>query len=630
MTMPKKKGPKVPTQEDRKTGFGRDDKDANPLAHLGLAVATTGAQASTTTRRGTDSFSRALHARFLDELDRKALEAKLVADAEKLGALSEDDLVELGILPLNKRRVREREKAFTDALRALHLDDEDRKALKAAEKPIHDAASLRATPEAALLKLGIKPAKERRKREKGREREKGFSEALRALHLDDEDRQVLRTTAVGDAKRLSKLSEDDLLQLDILPVERRRARQRVREELVLLQRQLNNAAKEDNAMGISQCMIMQSELDPEQLLAPPRDGTLGLGTALCLAARRGNLQALKALLELGASTEYKSDDHGRRPLHLAVVNNKHHAARMLIEAGADIHAPSDSPGNDALAGVPLVLGVSKEATESVWELLRVDPCNKENSDPDGPVPVGKLLPPSNAQVKAFHMAVLRGDKPIVRKFIMAGMPIDARDKRGWAAIHVACHNNHGDLVKTLAGAACKLNTSEATTGMTPLVIAAKQGYVDIVTYLLDIGVELDEADNHGVTALQSACSQGRYDIVTLLLEQGASTTRRTDKGDTALTTAVRANFQVRSPKLSVGFSQSSHILMTYRVAGAGRRWSAAASPRCRCGTSESVLHRRSEPGPVVAYAARSTGRLHVSLRGTVEAGQGRRQPSATR
>lgn len=101
---------------------------------------------------------------------------------------------------------------------------------------------------------------------------------------------------------------------------------------------------------------------------------------------------------------------------------------MLIEAGADIHAPSDSPGNDVLAGVPLVLAVSKVATESVWELLRVDPCTKENTDHNGPVPVGKLLPPSKAQVKSFHMAVLRGDKIIVREFIKAGMPIDVPDK----------------------------------------------------------------------------------------------------------------------------------------------------------------------------------------------------------
>ena len=36
----------------------------------------------------------------------------------------------------------------------------------------------------------------------------------------------------------------------------------------------------------------------------------------------------------------------------------------------------------------------------------------------------------------------------------------------------------------------------------------------------------------------------------------------------AKTTATTA--QVRPPKLTVGFSQSSYILMTYRVGGAGR------------------------------------------------------------
>ena len=141
------------------------------------------------------------------------------------------------------------------------------------------------------------------------------------------------------------------------------------------------------------------------------------------------------------------------------------------------------------------------------------------------------------------MQVLRGDIPIVRQFVKAGMPIDTPNHNGWAAIHIACLHNYSKLVGLLAGAAAKLNTAEPQTGMTPLVIAAKQGYVEIVSQLLEIGVELDEADNNGVTALQSACSQGRFDIVSMMLDQGASTVHRTNDGDTALTTAVQANFQ---------------------------------------------------------------------------------------
>ena len=193
-----------------------------------------------------------------------------------------------------------------------------------------------------------------------------------------------------------------------------KAQQRVQEGLTALQRGLNNAAKEDNAMGVSQCVRLQEGLDL-QLLGPA--GRLDLGTALCLTARRGNLLALAALLEHGANTEHESDDHRMRPLHYAVANDKPMAARALIEARADLHAPSDS-------GVPLVVAVNKMACASVWELLRVDRCDKENTDPDHPtVPVGKILPPSDAQVAAFHVAVLRGDVPIVRQFIKAGIQV---------------------------------------------------------------------------------------------------------------------------------------------------------------------------------------------------------------
>lgn len=181
---------------------------------------------------------------------------------------------------MNKRRNRERERTFSEALRALHLDDEDRNILKAAAKPVTDAESLKAMSEESLRRLGIRPAKVCRIREKERAHEKAFSEALRNAFLDDEDRELLETAdkPVIDVKKLSKLSEDELVKLEILPIDRHRARQRVREELVLLQRQLNNAAKEDNDEGISQCVRLQNELDPEQLLAPPRVGTRDLVT----------------------------------------------------------------------------------------------------------------------------------------------------------------------------------------------------------------------------------------------------------------------------------------------------------------------------------------------------------------
>jgi ankyrin repeat protein len=301
-------------------------------------------------------------------------------------------------------------------------------------------------------------------------------------------------------------------------------------DLADLQRSLNNAAKEDNAVGVDGCVKLQRGLDANLLATAV--GGLDLGTPLCLAARRGNLAALGALLGQGADLEFvgATEKNGFRALHWAMSFNRAEAARLLIERGVDLHATT--AGGDE----PLSIGVGKGACEAVWELLRVDRCDKKNE-------LGEMMPPSPQHVSCFHTAVLRGDVQMCRQFLKAGMHVDTPNHNGWAAVHIACLHNHQSLVALLANCAAKLNTSEAQTGMTPLVAAAKQGYVAIVSLLLDFGVELDGADSRGVTALQSACAQGRFDIINMLLESGASCDKRTDAGNTALMSAVKNNFQ---------------------------------------------------------------------------------------
>ncbi|CAG2247879.1 ANKRD17 [Mytilus edulis] len=59
------------------------------------------------------------------------------------------------------------------------------------------------------------------------------------------------------------------------------------------------------------------------------------------------------------------------------------------------------------------------------------------------------------------------------------------------------------------------------TGITPLMAAAFKGYVDVVTYLLDIKVAVDNADDNKSTALHYACINNHAEIVRLLLRYGA-------------------------------------------------------------------------------------------------------------
>ena len=74
---------------------------------------------------------------------------------------------------------------------------------------------------------------------------------------------------------------------------------------------------------------------------------------------------------------------------------------------------------------------------------------------------------------------------------------------------------------------------------TPLHLAAKGGFVEVVRSLLDAGARVDAVDQFGYTALMYAAGEGSEGsdherVISLLLEAGASINHHTNDGYTAL------------------------------------------------------------------------------------------------
>jgi len=57
-------------------------------------------------------------------------------------------------------------------------------------------------------------------------------------------------------------------------------------------------------------------------------------TAVHIAARNGQLESLKSLIDLKADINFK-DKNGETPLHLAAKNGEHKAAKILLQYNAD-------------------------------------------------------------------------------------------------------------------------------------------------------------------------------------------------------------------------------------------------------------------------------------------------------
>ena len=77
---------------------------------------------------------------------------------------------------------------------------------------------------------------------------------------------------------------------------------------------------------------------------------------------------------------------------------------------------------------------------------------------------------------------------------------------------------------------------------TPLLVAANQGHIEVVTLLVNRGANLEAHKGNGWTALISASFKGHLAVVKFLSDKGASINARTDIGEDALLLAALFGF----------------------------------------------------------------------------------------
>ena len=60
------------------------------------------------------------------------------------------------------------------------------------------------------------------------------------------------------------------------------------------------------------------------------------------------------------------------------------------------------------------------------------------------------------------------------------------------------------------------------TGATPLLVAAENGNLDVVRFLVEVGAAKDQADNDGATPSVVVAQEGHLDVVQFLAEISAA------------------------------------------------------------------------------------------------------------
>jgi ankyrin repeat protein len=229
-------------------------------------------------------------------------------------------------------------------------------------------------------------------------------------------------------------------------------------------------------------------------------------TALTVAARDNNdPEVIKLLINAGADI-HASDEDGETPLIGAATYNKNpEITAFLIQAGANIHARADF-GETVLIHAtqdidPEVLNVLIQAGADVNAksdngLTALMQAAHKNDNPE----VFKILIKAGADVNANYgatalmLAAIENDAEISNVLIQAGADVNAKNDGGETPLMYAVWNNRDVEVPNLliqAGADVNAKSNE---GRTPLNFAVESYSPELVSLLLKAGATVSESD----------------------------------------------------------------------------------------------------------------------------------------
>eukprot|EP00184_Porphyridium_aerugineum_P005393 CAMPEP_0184706206 /NCGR_PEP_ID=MMETSP0313-20130426/36638_1 /TAXON_ID=2792 /ORGANISM="Porphyridium aerugineum, Strain SAG 1380-2" /LENGTH=319 /DNA_ID=CAMNT_0027167753 /DNA_START=93 /DNA_END=1052 /DNA_ORIENTATION=+ len=235
--------------------------------------------------------------------------------------------------------------------------------------------------------------------------------------------------------------------------------------------------------------------------------------ALVSAVRLGDEQKVTECLSQGANPNYKLKD-GKLPLH--ILCERHHPndtcmqiIQQLIACGADTNAATAE-------GITLLMHAVIHQQYAVVEYLLLQQHPSQDAGQ------------GHGQGQGHGKTQLN---------------IDAVSKEGYSALYCACHD--GDLVmaELLVNHGADVTLRDTHRGDTMLMVAAKQGHVRLVEWLLNQGCYAEDTNHDGWTALLMACRKGHFEVAKVLVRQGhANVNRVNNAGWAPLMFAARGGF----------------------------------------------------------------------------------------
>lgn len=356
-----------------------------------------------------------------------------------------------------------------------------------------------------------------------------------------------------------------------------------------------NAMKDKKTALTRACDYIGSHEVAEYLIEKGADVNLAVKdneTPLTYASMYGRLDLVELLLDAGAEVN-QAGGYGRTPLHFAITGgdwtDQYPAIlKLLLEHGADPNCYNG--GGDT----PLLEAVWSEnfTSEMAETVLKYDVdlslANKYYKDTPlsrasdrGRLDLVKLFkgkqktanaPPDLKELKKAIYDAYRNKKKdivmylleesvdvldsefygatvllkaatfnhidVIQWLIDHGLDLKKEIEYTNLALREAAYTNAFDVIKFLIEQGADVDGGKLSASESPLMKAARKGYVEMANYLLEKGANIEATDYWGNTPLNFAAWEGKLETVELLVEKGANVNAKNELNWTPLMQAA--------------------------------------------------------------------------------------------
>ncbi len=255
-------------------------------------------------------------------------------------------------------------------------------------------------------------------------------------------------------------------------------------------------------------------------------------TPLHFAAMAGSTDIIAALVAAGARVDAREPAWEQTPLMLAAAYDRPAAVRSLLERGADA----------SITGKVVDL-LERAAMDQAARARRNEVLNQYRSQSASPT----LWRPDPAEVRAAVLA-------------SRAVELNQADRTAVASEEYTGGGGAGGGDEDVAGYTGLVGKQG---GLTALLLAAREGHIDVARTLLDAGVDVNQAGAaDGTTPLLMAIINGNYDLAKFLLENGADPKRASEPGATPLYAVINKEWapSSRTPQPTYNLQQKTTYL----------------------------------------------------------------------